>query len=182
MLEHAIRMKERVGSANKLRNYDTDGYIKRAGCICFRTNHAKEVSDFVLQLLHISGTSSYRCEIKWMYLKTSWSWQQLYILRNRGHSLLKWSWKAQKGKTARDGEHIIDMLIFLELLRHLVECKCCKTILAVHGLWARWSELSVGSNLFLCITFNSVRRALLEHSIMPNIFVYSQQNVCFQLF
>lgn len=43
MLEHAIRMKERVGSANKLRNYDTDGYIKRAGCICFRTNHAKEI-------------------------------------------------------------------------------------------------------------------------------------------
>lgn len=43
MLEHAIRMKERVGSASKLRNYDTDGYIKRAGCICFRTNHAKEI-------------------------------------------------------------------------------------------------------------------------------------------
>lgn len=31
---------------NKFWNYDMDGYIKWVGCICFRINYVKEVSDF----------------------------------------------------------------------------------------------------------------------------------------
>lgn len=48
MLEYVIRMKEWVGLVNKFWNYDMDGYIKWVGCICFRLNYVKEVSDFVL--------------------------------------------------------------------------------------------------------------------------------------
>ena len=36
-------MKERASSAKKGRTYDADGYIQRAGCVCFKTDSEKEV-------------------------------------------------------------------------------------------------------------------------------------------
>ena len=39
-------MKERTSSATKDRTFDADGYIQRAGCLCFKTDSEKEVCVF----------------------------------------------------------------------------------------------------------------------------------------
>jgi len=36
-------MKERKRKANKDRTYDAEGYTRRAGCLCFKTDREEEV-------------------------------------------------------------------------------------------------------------------------------------------
>ena len=45
------KMKERASSATKDRTFDADGYIQRAGCLCFKTDSEKEVCIYYYRTL-----------------------------------------------------------------------------------------------------------------------------------